>query len=706
MLQQDRTVDDRRVTREGVGGGQGKHAVADLGEAAGKAFAGAAGGGAVAERAGELDVVAVGVQQDGPDEGETARDRARSGGDVGGRTGRPADGAALDDETVGVGAVAGRDAGREHLEGAAGVQDEAALESIRTREGHRGADDVDARVVAAGDVGGVVEDAAAAAEAEEAGHARRVDAGVGDVTHAGAERHAGEIEAALAEVDRRRGVGRRHGDRAGARGVGEAVDLGERVRGVRHDGAALGDHEEAAGLVAVEGRRVEGAAGADGHGARVDRKLGVEGVDAGERQRALPCLDQSAGGVGRSEGRDGDGRAGAAAAREGDGRDGTRLVSTRAGDDDAGDLAVGDDRVTGGRSAARHEARGAEDDGRGADVAGSARDGHVGLREARARGGGEAGQGDGETVRVDGGDARTRSGARDGRIIDRPVKGVGPETVRSGDAVVRGDVRAAADALERGQDAGGHRGVGTEGTAREVAVAEVAPAVGHVDRGVVAQHHRARQLVVEGGGAGDRAVAPAQAAVAAVEDAAGDVEGAVRAGAVEHEADFARGVLTVDEAARTDGELAEAVVTDDEPVAREVGIIEDARAADVTDADGGGVVLIEVETVDARSRRHLEEAAGEVEVAVTVEGHALVAVAARGEETHRAGRLVVDGDGADGVGALHREQVDVAADVDDALIGAVPVEEVRGGDRAHVGAGDVQRAAVDGRVAGVGVGAR
>ena len=705
VLEQDRAVDDGGVAREGVGAGKRQHAVADLGEAAGETFAAAARGGAVTDRTGKLDVVTVGVDERGTDQGDAAGDRARAGRDVGGGTGRPADGAALDGQTAGAEAVTGRDAVLKHLEGAAGVQDQAAAEGVRAGEGDGRADDVDAGVVAAGDVRSEVEDAAAAAKAEEAGLARRIGAGVGDVAHAGAETHAREVEAGAAEVDVSvRGRGR-DGDRARARGVGEAIDLRERVRGVRHDGAALRDHEEAAGLITVEGGRVERAACADGDGAAVDRHGGGEGVDAGERERAEAGLDEATGGVGGIQGRDGHGRAGAAAARQGDGRDGARHVGAGAGDDDAGDLTVGDDRVTRGRSAARHEAGGAEGDRRSTDVAGAAVDDEVSLGDARARGGGESGQRDREAVGVDRDD--TAAGGRSGHrgIVDRAEQRVGPEAVRHRDAIVRGDVRTCTDVRQRRQDARRHRGVRPERATREIIVADVSAARGHVDRGVVAQDHRARQLVIESGGSRDAAVTIAQTAVAAIEDAARDIEHALGAGTVEDEADFAGGVLTVDEASRTYGELADTLVADDEPIAAEVGVVQHARAADETDTDTACVVLGDVEAVHARARRHLIQAAGQVEVSVADIRDVVIASAAYSEETDGTRGLVVDRDGADGIAAAHGEQVDVAADVDDALEGAGTVEEVALADGTEQLAGDVQRAAVDVRVTGEGIAA-
>ena len=610
----------------------------------------------------------------------------------------------MDGQAAGAETVTGRGAVLKHLEGAAGVQDQASLEGISAREGDGRADDVDAGVVAARDVRSEVEDAAAAAEAEEAGHAGSVGTGVGDVAHARAEAHAREVEAGAAEIDVSvRGRGR-DGDGARARGVGEAIDLRERVRGVRHDGAALRDHEEATGLVAVEGGRIERAARADGDGAAVDRHVVGEGIDAGEGERTKAGLDEATRGVGGVQGRDGHGSAGAAATREGDGRDGASHVGTGARDDDAGDLAVRDDRITCGRGAARNEAGGAEGDGGSADVAGAAVDDEVSLGDARARGGGEAGQGDREAVGIDRDDAAAGGSAGHGGVIHRAEQRVRPETVRGRDPVVGGDV-GAARVEQRRQDARRHRGVGPERAAREIVIADVTAARGHVDGGVVTQRHQARQLVIEGARGDDGAVTPAKIAQAAVERSARDVQGTVRAGSVEDEADLADGILAVDETTLPHRELAETVITDDEPVVRVVGVIEDTRTADVTDADRSGVVLVDVETVDPRSGRHLVKAARQVEITITDKGDVMVAVATRGEQTDRTFGLIIDRDGADRIGAAHGEQVDVPADIDDALEGASAIEQDALADGAEQLAGDVQRTAVDVRVAGEGVAA-
>ena len=345
MLEQDRAVDDGRVAREGIGAREGEHAVTHLREAAGAAFAGAAGGGAITDRAGELDVVAVGVDQDGAQEGDAARDGPGAGSDVRGRAGRPAERAAERDEPARARAVTGGDARRQHLEGAAGVEDETALEGIVTGEGDRGADDVDARLIPARDVRGISEHAATAAEAEGAGHAGGEDARISDVAHAGAEAHAGEAERAAPEVDVGRGRGGGDGHDAGAARIGETIDLGDRIGGVGDDRARLAHDEIATCLMTIDGRRVQGAARGDGDGTVVDGHRGREGVDAAEGKRAQAGLDDPAGGVRGIERADGDDGALAAAAREGDRRDGARLVGARARDDDARDLAVGDDRV-------------------------------------------------------------------------------------------------------------------------------------------------------------------------------------------------------------------------------------------------------------------------------------------------------------------------------------------------------------------------
>ena len=489
VLEKDGTVDDRGISREGVGSAEGEHAVADLGQAAGEAFTRTARGGAVADRARELDVIAVGIEQDGADERDAARDGARTGGDVGRGARRPTEGAALDSQTARAGAVTGRGTVRQDLESAAGVEDESALEGVRAREGHRRADDVDTGLIAAADCGGVIEHAAAAAEAVDAGDTRSEDASVSDVTHAGAEAHASKVRTRLAEVDVRRGRGRGDGDDAGARGAREAVDFAEGIRRIRDNRAALGDDEEAADLGGVEGRGVKRATGTDGDDARVERQRGLEGVDAGKCERTEAALDEAPSGVRRVERADGDDSAGAAAAREGDGRDGASHIGARAGDDDARDLSAADDGIARGRGAARHEAGSAEGDGRSTDVAGAAGDRKVGLRETGAGCGGEASEGYRETVGVDRERAVSRGTER--AVVNRAEERVRPEAVRRRDPIVSGEV-GTARVLERRQDARGHRGVGPERAAREIIVAEVTAAGVHGDRGVVAQRHRAR----------------------------------------------------------------------------------------------------------------------------------------------------------------------------------------------------------------------
>ena len=448
VLQQDRAVDDGGRAGEGIGGAQGERAETHLGETAAEAFAAAARDGLVAQRAQQLDVVAIGIEHRVADHREAAGDGAEAGSDVDRRAGRPANGTAEDGEAARVGAVTGGDAAGEDLERAARVQDETALEGVAAGERDGGADDVDAVLVGAADGGSVVQGVAAAAEAVDAGDARSEGARVGDVAHARTESHARQVETGLGEIDI--GGRRERRDRDGARagGVGEAVDLGERGDGVADDRAGAGDDEEAAGLVGVEGRRVERATRGDGDRTCVDGDRGLEGVDATEGQDAQAVLDEAAGGVRRIEGADGDRRAGAAAAREGDGRDGARDVGAGAGDHDARDLAAADDGVAGSRGAARDEAGGAEGDERGADVAGAAGDGEVGLGHARAGGGGEAGEGDREAVGVDGQRAVGGSRAGDARVVDRAEEGVRPDAVGRHDAVVRGQDRAAGVAEE------------------------------------------------------------------------------------------------------------------------------------------------------------------------------------------------------------------------------------------------------------------
>ena len=695
MLQQDRAVDDGRAAREGVGAGQREHAGAHLGESAGEPFARAAGGGAIADRAGEFHVIAVGVEQDGAHEGDASGDGARAGRDVGRGAARPADSAALGDQAARTVTVTGGEARREHLEGATRIEDEAAPEGVGAGEGDGVPDDIDARLIPAGDVRGEIKHAAAAAESVDPGQARSEDPGVGDVAHARAETHAREVERGLAEIDGRRSGGRRDGHDARAAGVGEAVELRERVGGVRDDGAGLGHREEAAGFVTLEGGDVQGAARGDGDGSVVDGDGRLEGVDAAEGERAQAGLDDPAGGVGGVERADGDGGARAAAAREGDGRDGTRLVGARARDDDARDLAVVDDRVARGGRATRHQSGGTEHDGRRPDVAGAARDGKIALRQTRARGGGEAGEGDGEAVRIDGQRAVRGDGAGDGRVIDRAEQGVRPQPVGRPHTVVRGQDRAGRVPEERRQDALGDRGIGAQRATREIVIAEVAPAIGHGDGGVVADGGDAADDVEESVRRRDGAVAIAELTATEVEVAARDVQRAVRTGAAEDDADLARGILAVDETALPDRELGKALVSQDEPIRPGVGVIEHPRAADITDAHGRGVVLIQVETRRAAAGRHLEQTAGKVEVTVTDAGDPHVPAVGSGEETDRACGLVIDRHGTDDVGALHREEVDVPGDIDDALVRGGAETQVGTRDGAGVTAGQVQRTAVD-----------
>ena len=177
----------------------------------------------------------------------------------------------------------------------------------------------------------------------------------------------------------------------------------------------------------------------------------------------------------------------------------------------------------------------------------------------------------------------------------------------------------------------------------------------------------------------------------------------MRVSAAENQADLAEGILAVDETTLPDRELREALVSEDEPVVAGVAVIEHARAADEANADRGGVGFVQVEARRTAAGRHLVGATGEVEIAVTDTGGVLIAAGGRREESHRAGRLVIDGDRADRLGATHREDVDVAADVDGRLIRARTVVDEGSGSRADIGAGEVQRAAVDQSVTGIAV---
>ena len=701
MLQQDGAVDDGGRAGEGIGGAQGERAETHLGETAAEAFAAAARDGLVAQRAQQLDVVAIGIEHRVADHREAAGDGAEAGSDVDRRAGRPADGATEDGEAARVGAVTGGDAAGEDLERAARVQDETALEGVAAGERDGGADDVDAVLVGAADGGSVVQGVAAAAEAVDAGDARSEGARVGDVAHARAEGHARQVEAGLGEIDIGGRRERRHRDGARAGGVGEAIDLGERVDGVADDRAGAGDDEEAAGLVGIKGRRIERAARGDGHGTGVDGDRGLEGVNAAEGQDAEAVLDEATRGVRRIKGADGDRCAGATATREGDGRNSTGHIGAGAGDDDARNLAAADDGIAGSRGATGNKAGAAEGDERGADVAGAAGDGEVGLRHARAGGGGEAWEGDREAVRIDG-QGPVRGGAKR-TVVDRAEEGVRPDAVGRHDAIIRGQHRAAGIAEKRRQEALRHGRIGLDRAAREVVVTQVTAARVHADRGVVADEDRTGGDVEERRRSRDGSVTPAEIAAAEVERAARDVQGALRVRTGEDEADLADGILAVDETTLPHRELREALITEDEPVVAGVAIVDHARAADVAHADRGGVALVQVEARRAAAGRHLVGAAGEVEVAVADTGGVLITAVDRREESHRAARLVIDGDRADRLGATHRPDVDVAADVDGGLIRAGAEIDEGSGSRADVRAGEVQGTAGDGGIAGIAV---
>ena len=698
VLQDERAAGDGAITEEGIGAGKRQGAEAGLGDTTADAGERTVRRGVVANGTGEFDVVAVGVEDRRAEERDAARDGRATAGDVGRRAGSPADGAAEGREAARAGAEVVGKLRSEDLQGAGRREREAAREGVRTRQRGGVADDDeiagDAAVVR--DVTGVGQVAAAAAEAEEARVARGVGTRVGHVAHAGAEAHAREIVTRLAEIEVRGRGGRRERDGARAAAVGETTDVDDRGERVADNGTALADNEEAAGLVSRDRTGVDGAAVADGDGAVVDGERRGEGADAREGKRARARLDEAAGGVRGIEGRDdADAGAGAAATEEGDGRDGTRGVGTRAGDDDAGDLAAAvDDGVARGRRTAGDDAGGAEADERSADVAGAARDEKVGLRHARAFRGTDAGHADVEAVGVDRDDAGRRGA--EAAVVDRAVE-VG----------VEGDVTR-----DRGrEDTRRGRGVGTDGSAGQVVVTKV---IGpdrerrrshgvRRDAGVAAEGDEAGGEIEEGLRIEHRAaVTDAQDVRAAVVGAARDVDRAERVTGVVAVQEDAEVVATgragtVDVAAGADGELGVAAPTVDEPgVAR--AVVQGRGAADIGDADAGiGTGAVDVD--EAAGRAELVEATGQVEVAVTViGGDELVGGAGVLAQDDVARGLIVDGDGAEGIGALRGEKRHVTADIDDGLAGTVAVKEERGGRGTDVAARDVQGARVDGRV--------
>ena len=706
VLQDERAAGDGAVAEEGVGAGKRQGAVAGLGDTTADAGERTVCLGIIADGAGELNVVAVGVEDRRAEERDAARDGRATAGDVGRRAGSPADGAAEGREAARAGAEVGRSLGSQDLQGAGRREREAAREGVRTRQRGGVADDDevagDAAIVR--DVTGVGQVAAAAAEAEEARVARGIGTRVGHVAHAGAEAHARKIVTRLAEIEVRGRGGRRERDGARAAPVGETTDVDDRGERVADDGTTLGDDEEAAGLVARDCAGVDGAAVADGNGAVVDGERRGEGADAREGKRAGTGLDEATGAIRGVKGRDADARAGATAAKEGDGRDGASRVGTRARDHDAGDLAAAvDDGVAGGRRTAGEDAGGAEADERSADVAGAAGDGKVGLGHARAFRGADAGHADVEAVGVDRDDTGRRGA--EAAVVDRAVE-VG----------IEGDVPR----VRRRQDARRGRRVGANRATGKVVITEVIrpDREQRISAGVV----RDARVAAEGDEAGGKieeglriehraAVTDAQDVRATVVGAARDIDRAERVACVVAVQDDAEEVVSagrsgsVDITTGADGELGVAAPGVDEPrVAR--AVVQGRCAADIAHSDAG--ICCAAADVDvAAARAELVKAAGQVEVTVAFGvGDELAGTAGIMAQDDVAGGLVIDGNRAERVGSLRGEERHVAADVDDSLTGAVAVLEQRGGRGTDVATRDIQGAGVDGRIAGVEVAAR
>ena len=327
----------------------------------------------------------------------------------------------MDVEATRAGTITRRHTPPDHLEYAPSIQDEATLKGIRTREGDGRADDVDARIVTARDIRSKVEDITASAQAEEASDARRVITRVDHVAHPRTEAHAREVEARSGKVHVRRGGRGRNSHGTGTGGIDEAIELTQRVRGIGHNSAALGDDQEAAGFITVEGGRIQRAVRGNGDRATINGERSREGIHARESQRTEAILDQAAGGVRRIERTDRDHGTRATPTGEGDARDGARHVGPWAGDDDTGHLTAINDCITGSGRAPGHEPGRAKGHQRSADIAAPTREPEIGLRDAIARGGREARKGDGKTVGVDGDNAVSGSRTRDRRVINRTV---------------------------------------------------------------------------------------------------------------------------------------------------------------------------------------------------------------------------------------------------------------------------------------------
>ena len=147
---------------------------------------------------------------------------------------------------------------------------------------------------------------------------------------------------------------------------------------------------------------------------------------------------------------------------------------------------------------------------------------------------------------------------------------------------------------------------------------------------------------------------------------------------------MADGVETIYEAAGSDRELGEALVSENEPVVPSVRVIEHTRAADVPNADCGGRIFVEVETRRAATRRHLVEATSQIKVTVADPSDILITTVGGGEKTNGTGRLIIDGDGTHGLRTTHGPQVDIPRDIDGRSEGAESVIEEGSGDGTRV----------------------
>ena len=253
-------------TGEGIGCTQGERAETSLGEGAADTVTRTARTGDIADRAGEQDVITVGIEGERAGRHRNATgDRPCATGDIRRGTGRPADRAAVGDKAARAGTKIGADRTGEHREAAGRGELQAAGERIRAGEGHVVADDADIAGDAAPDTGRIRQRAAATAEAIGACDVRRERTGVGQVGRAGAECHARqEHRSRVAEVEIGRGGRRGEGNRAEAVAVDKALDAGEGRERIDGQRAAVGDIHLAADVHVGERAREERTAGTDG----------------------------------------------------------------------------------------------------------------------------------------------------------------------------------------------------------------------------------------------------------------------------------------------------------------------------------------------------------------------------------------------------------------------------------------------------------